>query len=210
MRLKTLRHISFLKAVTLYSLTAFGGAQGHFGMMMKTFVAKRKDITEQELLEYNAFCQLLPGASSTQIITLIGYKKGKLPLAVLTLLLWILPASLLMSGLSFALDFAGNTTLQNDLFKFIKPMAVGFLAFAAFRAYTLVAVNRIARLIMTGSMIATYFLFNSPVIFPAVILLGGLITNFTEKTSKTINIEPRPIKWGNFIILYNKRLKYFF
>ena len=202
MRLKTLRHISFLKAVTLYSLTAFGGAQGHFGMMMKTFVAKRKDITEQELLEYNAFCQLLPGASSTQIITLIGYKKGKLPLAVLTLLLWILPASLLMSGLSFALDFAGNTTLQNDLFKFIKPMAVGFLAFAAFRAYTLVAGNRIARLIMTGSMIATYFLFNSPVIFPAVILLGGLITNFTEKTSKTINIEPRPIKWGNIVIFF--------
>ena len=202
MRLKTLRHISFLKAVTLYSLTAFGGAQGHFGMMMKTFVAKRKDITEQELLEYNAFCQLLPGASSTQIITLIGYKKGKLPLAVLTLLLWILPASLLMSGLSFALDFAGKTTLQNDLFKFIKPMAVGFLAFAAFRAYTLVAVNRIARLIMTGSMIATYFLFNSPVIFPAVILLGGLITNFTEKTSKTINIEPRPIKWGNIVIFF--------
>ena len=202
MRLKILRHISFLKAVTLYSLTAFGGAQGHFGMMMKTFVAKRKDITEQELLEYNAFCQLLPGASSTQIITLIGYKKGKLPLAVLTLLLWILPASLLMSGLSFALDFAGNTTLQNDLFKFIKPMAVGFLAFAAFRAYTLVAVNRIARLIMTGSMIATYFLFNSPVIFPAVILLGGLITNFTEKTSKTINIEPRPIKWGNIVIFF--------
>ena len=202
MRLKTLRHISFLKAVTLYSLTAFGGAQGHFGMMMKTFVAKRKDITEQELLEYNAFCQLLPRASSTQIITLIGYKKGKLPLAVLTLLLWILPASLLMSGLSFALDFAGNTTLQNDLFKFIKPMAVGFLAFAAFRAYTLVAVNRIARLIMTGSMIATYFLFNSPVIFPAVILLGGLITNFTEKTSKTINIEPRPIKWGNIVIFF--------
>ncbi|HRN55427.1 MAG TPA: chromate transporter, partial [Agriterribacter sp.] len=72
----------------------------------------------------------------------------KLPLAILTLLLWILPACLLMSGLSFALDFAGKTTLQNDLFKFIKPMAVGFLAFAAFRAYTLVSGNRIARLIM--------------------------------------------------------------
>ncbi len=202
MRLKLLRHISFLKAVILYSLTAFGGAQGHFGMMMKTFVAKRKDITEQELLEYNAFCQLLPGASSTQIITLIGYKKGRLPLAILTLLLWILPACLLMSGLSFALDLVGKSTLQNDLFKFIKPMAVGFLAFAAFRAYTLVADKRIARLIMTGTMVATYFLFTSPVIFPAVILLGGLITNFTEKTIKQEYIEPRPIKWGNIVIFF--------
>lgn len=202
MRLKISRHVSFLKAVTIYSLTAFGGAQGHFGMMMKTFVAKRKDVSEQELLEYNAFCQLLPGASSSQIITLIGYKKGKLPLAVLTLLLWILPASILMGSLSFALSFLNKTNIQNDLFTFIKPMAVGFLAFAAFKSYTIVAGNRIARFIMTGSMVATYILFKSPFVFPAVILLGGLITNFTENISKSIKIEPRPIKWGNIVIFF--------
>lgn len=202
MRLKISRHVSFLKAVTIYSLTAFGGAQGHFGMMMKTFVAKRKDVSEQELLEYNAFCQLLPGASSSQIITLIGYKKGKLPLAVLTLLLWILPASILMGSLSFALSFLNKTNIQNDLFTFIKPMAVGFLAFAAFKSYTIVAGNRIARFIMTGSMVATYILFKSPFVFPAVILLGGLITNFTENISKSIKIEPRPIKWGNILIFF--------
>jgi len=70
-----LRHIPFLKAVFLHSLTAFGGPQGHFGMMLKTFVYQRKDVTESELLDYNAFCQLLPGASSTQTLTLIGYKR---------------------------------------------------------------------------------------------------------------------------------------
>ncbi|RYF98728.1 MAG: chromate transporter, partial [Chitinophagaceae bacterium] len=64
-----LRHIPFLKAVLLHSVTAFGGPQGHFGMMMKTFVQQRRDITEAELMEYNAFCQLLPGASSTQVLT---------------------------------------------------------------------------------------------------------------------------------------------
>ena len=47
-----LRHISFLKAVLLHSLTAFGGPQGHLAMMMKTFVQQRKDVTEQELMEY--------------------------------------------------------------------------------------------------------------------------------------------------------------
>ncbi|HRP30741.1 MAG TPA: chromate transporter [Agriterribacter sp.] len=202
MRYRLLRNISFLKAVLIYSVTAFGGAQGHFGMMMKTFVAKRKDVSEQELLEYNAFCQLLPGASSTQIITLIGYKKGRLPLAVLTLLLWILPASLLMAGLSFALDYTSNTSFQNELFTFIKPMAVGFLAFAAFRSFTLVATNRIARMIVAGTMVATYFLFKSPFVFPAVILLGGVITNFTEKTERVTKIEARPIKWGNIVIFF--------
>lgn len=68
---------------------------------MKTFVQQRRDISEQELMEYNGFCQLLPGASSTQTLTLIGYKRGGIPLALLTLLIWILPASLLMAGLSF-------------------------------------------------------------------------------------------------------------
>ena len=76
----------------LYSVTAFGGPQAHLAMMMKYFVKDRPYITEQELMEYNAFCQLLPGASSTQTVTLIGYKRGGVPLAVLTLLIWILPS----------------------------------------------------------------------------------------------------------------------
>jgi chromate transporter len=64
-----LRHIHFLKAVFLHSITAFGGPQAHLGMMMKTFVRRTPYVTEQELMEYNAFCQLLPGASSTQTLT---------------------------------------------------------------------------------------------------------------------------------------------
>ena len=70
-----LRHISFLKAVLLHSVTAFGGPQGHLGMVMKTFVERRKDVTRDELMEYVSFCQMLPGASSTQVLTLIGYKR---------------------------------------------------------------------------------------------------------------------------------------
>ncbi len=73
------RNSSFLKAVLLHSVTAFGGPQGHLGMMMKTFVHQRPYVTEKELMEYNAFCQLLPGASSTQTLTLIGYKRGGVP-----------------------------------------------------------------------------------------------------------------------------------
>jgi chromate transporter len=197
-----LRHIPFLKNVFLYSITAFGGAQGHLGMMMKTFVFKRKDISEQELLEYNAFCQLLPGASSTQIITLVGYKKGGLLLAVFTLMIWILPACLLMSAFSFLLSYIDSAALQNDFFKFIKPMAVGFLAFAAFRAFLPVATNKTARLIMVIAMIITYFLFKTPWVFPGVILLGGVFTSFTEKRTQKIIIEPRPIKWGNIVLFF--------
>src|SRR5687768_18454078 len=118
------RHIPFLKAVFLHSITAFGGPQGHYGMMMKTFVNRRRDVNEQELLEYNSFCQLLPGASSTQVLTLIGYKRGGIPLAILTLLIWISPACILMGAFSFLLEFFDSKSMSNGIFKFIQPMAV--------------------------------------------------------------------------------------
>jgi chromate transporter len=172
--LKLLRHIPFLKAVFLHSITAFGGPQGHFGMMMKTFVNQRKDLTAEELLDFNAFCQLLPGASSTQTLTLIGFKRGRLPLAIMTLIVWILPASLIMGAMSFLLGYIEQKSISTNSFRFIQPMAIGFLAFAAFRAFTLVVRNRLSRIIMVGSMLVTYFFFKTPWIFPVGYHLGWL------------------------------------
>src|SRR6478752_10543147 len=118
------RHIRFLKNVFLYSLTAFGGPQAHLAMMMKIFVDKTPYVTREELLEYNAFCNLLPGASSTQTVTLIGYKRGGVPLAVITLLIWISPACFLMGAFSFLVSNLGDYNLRFNIFKFIPEMAI--------------------------------------------------------------------------------------
>lgn len=202
--MKFLRHIPFLKAVFFHSITAFGGPQGHLGMMMKTFVDKRKDLTQQELLDFNAFCQLLPGASSTQTLTLIGYKRGGLPLAIYTLLVWILPACVIMGGLSFLIGYIGNKDMGTNLFRFVQPMAVGFLAFAAFRAFTLVVRNKTSRIIMVFSMLITYMFFNNPVIFPIVIVVGGFASNFTESRDQNNETIPRrKIKWLNLIVFFS-------
>jgi chromate transporter len=201
--LKLLRHIPFLKAVLWYSITAFGGPQGHLGMMMRTFVDKRKDVTHQELLDFNAFCQLLPGASSTQTLTLIGYKRGGLMLAILTLLIWIIPASAIMGGLSFLIRYIDNKETAHNLFRFVQPMAIGFLAFASVRAFTLVVRNKATRIIMVLSMLVTYFFFKDPWIFPIVIVAGGIISNFSERKGSNPNpVKYRPIKWGNILIFF--------
>src|SRR4029078_8879535 len=138
-----LRHIPFLKTVFLYSLTAYGGPQAHIAMMLRQFVKKTPYVTEEELLEYNAFCNLLPGASSTKTVTLIGYKRGGIPLAVLTLLVWILPASFLMGTFSFVVHFIDKRTLHTDIFKFIPALAVGFLAYASVMAFRISIKNPI-------------------------------------------------------------------
>ncbi len=192
-----LRHIPFLKAVFIHSVSAFGGPQGHFGMVMKTFVHRRHDVTEQELLEYNAFCQLLPGASSTQVLTLIGYKRGGIPLAILTLAIWIAPACILMGAFSFLLEFFDSKSVSEGAFKFIQPMAVGFLAFAATRSFKLAIHNNITRIIMMVSTITTYFLFKSPWIFPILLVVGGFVTNLSDKRIPEKAQPVKKIKWAN-------------
>jgi len=193
-----LRHVPFLKAVFLHSVTAFGGPQAHLGMMLRTFVHKRPYVTEDELMEYNAFCQLLPGASSTQTLTLIGYKRGGVPLAVLTLIIWILPASILMGALSFLLQYIDSRGLGADIFKFIAPMAVGFLAYAAYTAFPLAIKNTITWIIMVISAGATYLLFGQPWVIPALIIAGGISTNLSRKRIPQLEQKPRKIKWWNF------------
>jgi chromate transporter len=203
--MRLLRQISFLKTVLLHSVTAFGGP-GHFGMMMKTFVERRKDITADELMEYVSFCQMLPGASSTQTITLIGFKKGGVVLAVLTLLVWVAPACIVMSALSFLVASIGTENLQNSFFQFIQPMAIGFLVFAAVRAFKISVNNQITRIIMVVSITVTYLLFKTPWIFPVLIIFGGIATNFSSKRIPEEEvIRPRHIRWTNiwlFVLIF--------
>src|SRR5688572_13712969 len=192
-----IRHIPFLKSVFLHSVTAFGGPQGHFGMMMKTFVENRRYVSREELLDYNSFCQLLPGASSTQVLTLIGYKRGRAPLAVLTLMIWIFPACLLMGALAFLLKYIDQKELNDSLFEFIQPMAVGFLAYAATNSYRISIHNTITRAILLGSAIITFLLFKAPWIFPLLIAFGGFITNLSDRRIPQKGEPPKKIKWGN-------------
>ena len=201
-----LRHIPFLKAILLHSITAFGGPQGHLGMMIKTFVDKRRDVTKEELMEYVSFCQMLPGASSTQILTLIGYKRGGIPLAVATLIIWILPACILMGILSFIVGKIGTNNLQTSAFQFIQSMAIGFLAFAGVRAFRISVNNLITKVIMLGSTICTFLFFKTPWIFPILIIVGGITTNFSNiRIPQKEKIKPSQIRWTNiwvFVLLF--------
>lgn len=191
-----LRHIPFLKAVFLYALTAFGGPQGHIGMMVRTFVQKRKDVTEAELLEYNAFCQMLPGPSSSQTVMLIAMKRGGIPLAIVTLLIWVLPAMCIMGAFSFLIYYLNVRDIQTTVFVYIQPMSVGFIAYAAMRMMQTSVRHSATWAIMVGSLISTVFI-RSPWIFPVLLVMAGTISNFSNKRIPDVKTKPRPIRWIN-------------
>jgi chromate transporter len=189
-----LRHIPFLKAVFQHSITAFGGPQVHLGLMQHRFVEKRKDITSEELMEYNAFCQLLPGASSTQTVVLIAFKRGGFLLALLTLLIWILPATVLMTTLAIIyLHFDVQPILKN--LHLLQPMVIGFIASATYLLYKKAIRNTITIFIFILVAILTYIGFKTPWTIPVLIVLAGIITNFSNKRIPDQGAAPKKIKW---------------
>lgn len=190
-----LRHIPFLKAVLMYACTAFGGPQVHIAMMVKTFAQKRKDVTEEELMEYNAFCQILPGPSSSQTVFLIAYRRGGVPLALLTLLIWILPATLLMAAFSYLLLYLDASSLQKGLFSLVPPMSLGFIVYAAIKMMQKSVKHIATWCIMIGSILATIFI-KSPWIFPLIIVLAGFISNFSDKRIPGENPKHFKVNWN--------------
>jgi chromate transporter len=191
-----IRHIPFLREVFVYAISAFGGPNAHLGIINKIFVQKRKDITQQELTEYFSFCQILPGPSSTQTITLIAYKRGGLLLALSTLLIWVSPAAILMGALSFAVHYLALNDLHLQIFRFIQPMAIGFLMFASYKAMRISVKHPATYGIMLMAILFTLFL-RSPWVFPLLLVTGGVISNISNKRIPNNKTATKKINWSN-------------
>ena len=166
-------------------------------MMMKTFVKKRRDVTEKELTDLVSFCQLLPGASSTQTITLIAYKRGGFLLSIITFLIWVTPACVMMGALSFLVHYFDKRALHTDIFKFLQPMAVGFLVYATWNAFKVTINNNITRVIMAVAALLVYIFFKTPWVFPIVLVAGGIVTNFSDRRIPQKDVPSKKIKWSN-------------
>ena len=70
------RYFIFLRDILLLALTTFGDPQAHLAHFQKILVQKRKYLSEEDLLELNSLCQVLPGPASTQTLIAIGFKIG--------------------------------------------------------------------------------------------------------------------------------------
>ncbi len=181
------------------ALTAFGGPQAHFAMLIKLMVKKRGYLTEEDLLELNALCQILPGPTSTQTITAIGFKIGGANLAYLTLLVWILPAITIMTTAAILINSYQIKNLSLEFTKFIQPMAVGFIAYGSYLIATKVVTTKTAGGLMALSAIVTYFI-SKPIALPLVLIFAGSLTAFKYKRQEKAEKEKIKIKWGNFTL----------
>ncbi|ADB37651.1 chromate efflux transporter [Spirosoma linguale] len=196
---RRIRYIIFLKDVLILALTTFGGPQVHLAMFYERLVQKRRYLTEDELLELNALGQVLPGPTSTQTITAIGFKIGGPNLAYITLLVWILPAVCIMTAAGMGIYYLEQHHLSLQFARFIQPMAVGFMVVAGYRIGQKVIKNQVSLALALIAVVVAY-LFRSPFMTPIVIAVGGLTTALTYEKQKRMEKKPLRVQWSNFFL----------
>ncbi|PSL04487.1 chromate efflux transporter [Cecembia rubra] len=201
MSVRKVRYYLYLKDVLLLSVTAFGGPQVFLAMVLDLMVRKRGYIKEEELWELNALCQILPGPTSTQTISAIGYRIGGPNLAYLSLFVWILPATILMIAAAFLIDFLQeNTPGALNFAKFIQPMAIGFIIYAAQKTIFKMVKTPEATVLMMFSAFVSFF-YNSPYVFPLLLVVGGISTSlkFRDQPKEDGN-KKLMVSWDNFFL----------
>ena len=196
---KKIRYFIFLRDIFILSVSAFGGPQAHLALMFETMVNKRNYLSEDELIELHALCQILPGPTSTQTITALGFKIGGPNLAYLTLLVWMMPAVSIMIAAAIGISTLQEQSISIDFTKYIQPMAVGFVTYAAYKISVKVVHTRLAMGLMIIAAVVSYFIKN-PLIFPIILLVSGSITALKYKAHPEEADKEIKVDWRNFIL----------
>ena len=199
LKIKRFRHILFLLDVLKLAVTAFGGPQVHLVQFQKKLVDKKKYITSADLKELNSLCSILPGPTSTQTITAIGFKIGGPLLAFFTLAVWVFPASLIMGIFAIVIHFYHLENPKLNFLKYIQPMAVGFIIYAAFQIIQMF-ISKLYHWILLILSASVAILYQTPYLFPILLLLGGFVSSQVNK-EKINTVKPlKNINWSNFIL----------
>jgi len=151
-------------------------------------------------MEINSLCQILPGPASTQTLTAIGFKIGGPNLAYLTLLVWILPAVVLMTVAAIIMSSIQTKNLSLDFTRFIQPIAVGFVSYGAYAISLKTISSKTGIALMMMAAFVSYFI-QTPFVFPVILLIAGLVTALKYKKQPKDEAKKKLIiSWSNFLL----------
>ena len=135
---------------------AFGGVAGHIAMMRRELVDRRKWISEQDFLDLFGIMNLIPGPSSTEMVIALGYWRAGWPALILAGALFILPAMLMVLGLSWAYVRYGMLPAAQWILYGINPMVIAIIA-DALLSLGRTALKTVWLALMAVASLALYF-----------------------------------------------------
>jgi chromate transporter len=136
--------------------TAFGGSAGHIAMMRRELVDRRKWISEQDFLDLFGIMNLIPGPSSTETVIALGYWRAGWPALILAGVLFVLPAMLMILGLSWAYVRYGTLPAAQWILYGINPIVIAIIADALW-GLGRTAIKNVWLALMAATSLALYF-----------------------------------------------------
>ncbi len=187
--------------VLKFTFVAFGGPQAHIAMMIKEFVEKKKYVTEDELIQYNALAQMLPGPSSTQTLVAIAYRFGGLSIALISFLIWVLPSAIMMLIFSIVFVQYNLSDKIDNVIYILNPVAIGFVLYAAYVLTKKVLNNRFSYFLAALAAVFTFY-FQNAFVFPLILFIGIIGSILWGKGDYEDHAVQYKINWRKFIVFF--------
>jgi chromate transporter len=168
----------------------FGGPTGQIAIMHDELVERRRWIEEDRFLHALNFAMVLPGPEAHQLAIYIGWLLNGAPGAMAAGVFFVLPALVLMIGLSWIYAVHGDVAWISAVFSGLAWAVVGIVAAALVRiAKRTLATG--AAVVLAALAFTTLFLCGVP--FPAIIIVVGLIGfALHERVAPEPRIEASP------------------
>ncbi len=123
---------TLFRTTFVLSAFTFGGGYVIVSLMRKKFVEELNWLTEEEMLNFTAIAQSSPGAVAVNASILVGYRVGKLPGALLSVLGTVLPPMLVLSLLSLFYTAFQSSRLVAAVLRGMRSGVVAVIADVVF------------------------------------------------------------------------------
>lgn len=156
---------------------SFGGPAGQISLMHQELVDKKRWISEERFLHALNYCMLLPGPEAQQLATYIGWALHQTRGGLMAGILFVLPASILLWGLSWIYVAAGHQPWMVGLFYGLKPAVLAIVASALVRLGRKALKTALMWAVAVGAFVFIYA-FRAP--FPLIVLAAALTGFFSS------------------------------
>src|SRR5262245_14354515 len=112
--------------------TSYGGP-AIMGIMQAELQEKRKWVTKERFLEGLSVANMVPGATATQLGIFLGYARGGWWGGLIGGFCFVLPAFVIMLGLTVAYASFGVTPVARSALYGLGPVVIGLFAIAIYR-----------------------------------------------------------------------------